>query len=495
MKSSKDIYLGIDIGTTSIKAGLVDEDGKGLLQSTVEYPTYPLGHAQVEQSALDWWDAATRAVRELTDAHPDLAKRICGISVSSQAPTLLGVAADGQPVGRGMIWMDQRAGDICRDVLQPHADYIHQFSCNRTDPYFTLPKLVWQKQHQGEAYHAVDRYLQINGWIVFRLTGVYSIDQSSAALTQTLNVHTMQTEEQLFPLLGLDRAKWPEVYPCDAVVGTVLDEMADLWQIPRKTPVAAGCIDGASSPLGLDVVHGGDIFEMSGQSSGIGVVLEKPRYHPNLCLLRHAVNDAWILKGSMSCSGGSLKWFRDHVDGGITDFNSYNQLAEQSVPGAHGVVFLPYLCGERAPLWDRTLRGVYFGLGTDTTKADLVRAVMEGTAYALRTIWDEFADPSMQQKVVLGTGGGYNSAIWSQIKSDVLNCTIRVRQSDFDAALVGNALLAIRALGRPVPQLPSGDTGAVYTPDPALRELYEQRYAFYRRVLQANRPLFALNEV
>lgn len=495
MKSSKDIYLGIDVGTTSIKAGLVDEDGCGLFQSAVEYPTYPLGRTWVEQFAQDWWDAATCAVRELTDAHRDLAKRICGISVSSQAPTLLGVTADGRPVGRGMIWMDQRAKDICQKVLQPHADYIHRFSCNRIDPYFTLPKLIWQKNHQREAYDAVYRYLQINGWIIFRLTGVFSIDRSSAALTQTLNVHTMQTEEALFPLLGLDRTKWPDVYPCDAVVGTVLDEMADLWQIPRKTPVAAGCIDGASSPLGLDVVRPGDIFEMSGQSSGIGVVLDKPRYHPNLCLLRHAVNDAWILKGSMTCSGGSLKWFRDHVDGGIADFNDYNRLAEQSVPGACGVVFLPYLCGERAPLWDQTLRGVYFGLGTDTSKADMVRAVMEGTAYALRTIWDEFADPSMSQKVVLGTGGGYNSAVWSQIKSDIMNCTIRVRQSDFDAALIGNARLASRALGRPITPVDSGDTGAVYTPNPALRDLYEQRYAFYRRVLQANRPLFALNEV
>lgn len=495
MKSSKEIYLGIDVGTTSVKAGLVDEDGRGLLQSTVEYPTYPLGHAWVEQSALDWWDAATRAVRELTTARSDLAKSIRGISVSSQAPTLLGVAADGQPVGRGMIWMDQRAGDVCRDVLAAHADYIHRFSCNRVDPYFALPKLVWQKNCQRDAYDAVYRYLQINGWIIFRLTGVYSIDQSSAALTQTLNVHTMRTEEDIFSLLELDRAKWPDVYPCDAVVGTVLDEIAGLWQIPHKTPVAAGCIDGASSPLGLDVVRPGDIFEMSGQSSGIGVVLDQPRYHPNLCLLRHAVNDTWILKGSMSCSGGSLKWFRDQVDGGITDFDCYNRLAEQSVPGAHGLVFLPYLCGERAPLWDRTLRGVFFGLGTDTCKADMVRAVMEGTAYALRTIWDEFDDPNMGQKVVLGTGGGYNSAIWSQIKSDIMNCTIRVCQSDFDAALIGNARIASRALGHPIAQLVSGDTGALYTPDPALRELYEQRYAFYRQVLQANRPLFALNEV
>lgn len=492
MPCSKDIFLGLDVGTTSVKAGFVDETGLGLFQASQEYPTYALGGGRVEQSADDWWNAATAAVRRLTGEHPDLARRVRGISVSAQAPTLLPIDKAGRPLARGMIWMDQRAGDVCRQELEPHADYIHRFSGNRIDPYFTLPKLLWQKENEPEVYRAAWKYLQINGYVAFRLTGVCSVDVSSAALTQTWNIRTGQTETSVFDLFGLDAEKWPRVYGCSDVVGTVTAEAARLWGVPEGCAVLAGCIDGASSPLGLGVTKPGQLFEMSGQSSGIGLVLDAPVFHPNLCLMHHALPDTWLLKGSMSCSGGSLKWFRDNLDGAQgEDFAVYSALAEQSGPGARGVTFLPYLCGERAPLWNRKLRGVYFGFGTDTTRADMVRAIMEGTAFALRTILDEFHDPDIHDRVILGTGGGYRSRIWSQIKSDILNCTIRVHQTSFDAALAGNALLVMRALGYPTDTPPSdGADAAVYTPDPALRELYEERYDFFRRLFAANRELF-----
>ncbi|MBE6990928.1 MAG: hypothetical protein E7426_09345 [Ruminococcaceae bacterium] len=492
MSYSKDIFLGLDVGTTSVKAGFVDETGLGLFQATREYPTYPLGDSWVEQSADDWWEAATGAVRQLSGDHPELARCVRGISISCQAPTLLGIGRDGRPVGRGMIWMDQRAEDVCRELLQPHADYIHGFSGNRVDPYFALSKLLWQRRHEPEKYAATWKYLQINGYLVYRLTGLCSIDLSSAALTQTLNIRTLQTESPLFDLFELDQEKWPAVYGCGDIVGTVTPEAARLWGVPEDAVVLAGCIDGASSPLGLGVTQSGQLFEMSGQSSGIGLVLDEPSFHPNLCLMHHALPGTWLLKGSMSCSGGSLKWFRDNLDGAPgADFDVYNRLAVSSPPGAHGVTFLPYLCGERAPLWDRRLRGVYFGFGTDTTRADMVRAIMEGTAFALRTILDEFHDPAIHQKTILGTGGGYNSRIWSQIKSDILNCSIRVHQTSFDAALVGNALLVMRALGRePGQSLPEGGDAAVYTPDHALQELYEERYQFFRRLFLANKDLF-----
>ncbi|MGO5049519.1 xylulokinase [Dysosmobacter sp. Sow4_B12] len=498
MKSDRAVFLGVDVGTTSVKAGLVDASGQGLLQASREYPSYPMGQSRVEQSAWDWWDAATAAVRRLGEKAPALLASVRGISVSSQAPTLLAIGGDGQPLGRGMIWMDQRAEDVCREVLTLHAAYINGFSGNRLDPYYVLPKLLWHKRHEPEQYAQTWKYLQINGWLVYQLTGRCSIDVSSAALTQTLNVHTLRTEEGAFSLLGLDAGKWPEVFGCDEVVGTVTGQAAALWGVPEGTPVAAGCIDGASTPLGLGVTEPGALFEMSGQSSGIGEILREPAFHPNLCLLKHALPGLWIRKGSMSCSGGALKWFRDCVDGRSgQDFSVYSQLAEQSPPGARGVVFLPYLCGERAPLWDRTLQGMFFGLSTSTGREDLVRAIMEGTAFALRTILDEFQEPGIHEKVILGTGGGYHSRVWSQIKSDVLNCTIRVRQPDFDAALRGNAVLAMRALGMPAFERTETDREdtAVYVPDREKRGFYEERYQYYCKVFQANRRLFGENEV
>lgn len=491
MKSNSEIYLGLDIGTTSVKAGLVTAEGKGLAQESCEYPTHFPGTDFAEQSAEDWWQAACKAVRLLSGAFPQEAKRIKAISISSQAPTMLPIDNNGRPLHNALIWMDQRAKTECGFLQEKYSEYVHTAMCNRINPYYALPKLLWFKQNEPLLYNAADKVLQANGWLVFKLTGKTSIDESSAALTQTLNVHTMKTDTAFLKELGIDPAKWPEVSPCDTVVGHVQKEAAAAWGVPEGIPVAAGCIDGASAPLGLGLTEPGNIFEMSGQSSGIGVILDKPVYHDNLCLLRHATKDEWILKGSMSSSGGSLRWFRDTMDDKDTPFDEYNRLAESAPAGANGTIFLPYLAGERAPLWDSSLRGLFFGIGTNTTKADLIRAIMEGSAFALRTILDEFQKQHIvHDPVIQGTGGGYASRIWSQIKSDILNAEIRASEQVFDAAIVGNAILAAKAIGNVLEPDRSTENSIFYKPDPQLRKLYEERYAFFKEVFLANRKLF-----
>lgn len=487
---SDKLFLGVDVGTTSAKAGIVDGGGGMLCQTSVEYPLLRPEEDWAEQRPQDWWDAATAAVRRLTDGYPDLAGRICCVCVSSQAPTLFGIDRAGEPVGNGMIWMDQRSRELCRGELALHEAYIRSYSGNRLDPYYVLPKLLWQKRNQPEAYGAVDQYLQINGWIVYRLTGRRTIDQTHAALTQLVNVRTMDWEKKVFQLLDLDLGKWPRICGCDEVVGKVRPEAAAAWGLPGDTLVTAGCIDGAAVPLGLGLRHPGEAFEMSGQSSGIGVLRRQPQFHPNLSSLKHALPDRWILKGSMSSSGGSLKWFRDQVDGRGGDYREYDTLAAQSIPGARGVTFLPYLNGERAPLWDSALRGVYFGLSASTTRADLIRAIMEGTGYALRTILEEFGAEEAAP-AILGTGGGYRSDTWTQIKADILGREIRVLDPECDAAVRGDAFLCMRAMTLPIPW-PDGTAGRVFRPLPEHRAVYDVGYELFCKIYRANRELFPL---
>ncbi|MCQ2560566.1 MAG: hypothetical protein MJ186_00805 [Clostridia bacterium] len=494
MQSDKAVFLGLDVGTTSVKAGFIWEDGRGIAQESVEYPTYPLGHSRVEQKAEDWWTAAKTAIKKLSEKYPEEAALLKGVSASSQAPAMLPVGKDGKPVHNALIWMDRRAEAECRYMEQTAGDYIKSTVCNRIDPYYALPKLIWFKNSHPQEYKDTEVFLQVNGWIAYMLTGVYSIDESSAALTQTLDVNAMATDSKIFEIMGLDMDKWPKVYKCSEIAGYVTEKAAEELGIPAGIPVAAGCIDGSSTPLGLGLTEAGDVYEMSGQSSGIGVVLDKPVYHPNLCLLRHAYGDKWILKGSMSCSGGSLKWFRDNVDNKIYSYDEYNAMAEKSPAGANGVVFLPYLCGERAPQWNSSLKGIFWGIGTDTTKEDMVRAVMEGCAFALRTILDEFKDETLHTRPILGTGGGYNSRIWSQIKSDILNAVITVHRETFDSALTGNALLAMMAAGYEIPEFPEAEDDIAYRPDPKLRDFYEARYALYLKIFEANKDLFKESE-
>lgn len=486
---SDKLFLGVDVGTTSVKAGLVDAGGNGLCQVSREYPSFYPSEGWAEQRAEDWWNAAAAAVRQLTAARPDLASRICCVCVSSQAPTLFGIDRQGNPVGNAMIWMDRRAQGICERELALHKAYIEAYSGNRLDPYYVLPKLLWQKENDPKTYRKVDQYLQINGWLVYRLTGRRTIDQTHAALTQMVNIYQMDWEEKAFGLFGLEMEKWPRICGCGEIVGEVLPAVAEAWGLPPSVLVVAGCIDGAAVPLGLGLRTAGDIFEMSGQSSGIGVLQAEPKFHPNLCSLKHALSGQWILKGSMSCSGGALKWFRDQVDR-AGDYQEYDRLADSSVPGARGVTFLPYLNGERAPLWDTSLRGIYFGISTATDRADLVRAIMEGTGYALRTILEEFGT-ELEKKPILGTGGGYRSPVWTQIKADILNREICVYKMGFDAAVRGDAFLCMQALGLPIPW-PELDAGSVCRPKAENRAVYDVGYELFQKIYRANRELFPL---
>lgn len=492
MSLDDSIFLGIDIGTSSVKAGFVKQNGRGLVQTSAEYPTYYGEEGRVEQDAWDWWNAVTAAVQKLVEQAPQYALLVRGISVSSHSPALFGIDQKGEPVGRALIWMDRRAEGICNHELKDHEDYIHQYSLNRLDPYFMLPKMVWQKKYISEDYKRTDCYLQANGWIVYMLTGKCVTDVTNANLTQFMNVYTLNWDQGIFDRLDLDMGKMAPVVPSTRIAGTIRPDVARLWGIAPGAVVAAGCTDGSASPFGLGLSCEGDLFEMSGTSSGIGVILEQPRFVPNLCLMKHVRKNLWYLKGSTSCSGGSLKWFRDYVDQGRTDatFEEYSRLAQDAEPGAGGVLFLPYLNGERAPLWDSRLRGVSLGFGVSTGRRELVRSMMEGTAYALRTILEEFPEDIRFCRTILGTGGGYNSTVWSQIKADVMGYPIKVRKMEFDAAVLGSAYVAMEAMGISVPE-PMEDLGAVrYEPNVQLKEVYDRQYKKFCRLYQVTRELF-----
>lgn len=244
-----------------------------------------------------------------------LQERIAAIAVSCQAPTLFGIDQDGNPVGRGLIWMDRRSDHVCRTILKKHEDFIQRYSCNRIDPYYMLSKLEWQHENDIKTYSMINCYYQIQRLDCNRMTGgVRSIDITNANLTQLMNVHTLQWETEIFERLGLDISKMPEIVSTHKIVGKLTKLVAETLGLKEGIPVAAGCVDGAAAPYGLGLEEVGDVFEMSGTSSGIGVILSEPRYCPKLSLMKHVCENKWFLKGSTSCSGGSLKWYRDYID-------------------------------------------------------------------------------------------------------------------------------------------------------------------------------------
>ena len=493
--SCEKTFLGIDLGTTSVKAALIAVDGRPFGQERVEYEIIQLRPMWVEQSPLCWWERTAEAVRRLARRFPRQTEAVGAVAVSGQAPALLGLDRYGEPVGNAVIWMDRRAEGLCRERLRPRAEEIAAFSGNRPDPYFMLAKLLWLKEQRPEQYKNTACFLQANGWIVYRMTGRFSADRSGAALTQLWDRRTGEWAVDFCESAGIDTSKLPPLFECAEAVGTLTADAAEILGLPRGIPVAAGCIDGGTAPLGLSMIRPGDAFEMSGQSSGIGLVLDEPRPAGRLCLLRHAVDNRWILKGSMSASGGSLRWFRDQIEEAAADENAYeryDRMAAAVEAGAGGLIYLPYLAGERAPLWDSSARGIFFGLHFGIDKAYMVRAIMEGTAYHLRKIKEAFPEGAEITRLT-GTGGGYRSRVWSQIKADVLGLPIFVQEPQVDAAAMGAALLAARAAGamrfESLAELPVTEA---YEPDCGNRERYDRGYELFCRLYEANSPLFGL---
>lgn len=489
---SRELFLGIDVGTTSVKAALVDSEGRPAGQQYNEYPTRQLRPLWVEQSPWDWWRCTVRTVRQLLSGYKRSGDRILGMCISCQAPTCLGLDAQGQPVGDAIICVDRRAQEICDQQLEPLREHIFSVCGNRIDPYFFLPKLLWVKQNRPDEDKRTVMHLQLNGWLIFQLTGEYSLDSSHLVSLQFYDVFNNCWDQELCSRFELDADAMPPIFPCHAVVGQITAKAGAELGLEPGIPVAAGCTDASAVGRGLYYSDPGSLFEMSGQSSGLGLVTEQPCPHPQLLLSKGAIPGLWSLKGSMSASGGSLKWFRDNIDGrpgDSTAYQDYDRWAAASSPGAGGLLYLPYLLGERAPIWDSWARGVFFGLHAGTEKKDLLRAIMEGAAFGLRGIKECFSPQLLRTEVIFGAGGGYRSQLWSQIKADVLNAPILVQKLDFDAACMGDALLAMQAAGRPLPQR-QRTIEAEYLPNPANAQLYAERFQLYQELYKVNRQLF-----
>lgn len=295
----------------------------------------------------------------------------------------------------------------------------------------------------------------------------------------------------------MDQDLFPEIFSPSDVVGTLTRDAAEQLGLRQGIPVVAGCTDAAATALGLQHIRPGSLFEMSGQSSGIGLVTDRPLQNHYLNLSRGALPSLWNQKGSMSTTGGALRWFRDVVDVDAhgrqqSTYQEYDLLAEQSCPGANGVIFLPYMMGERAPLWDSSACGMLFGLRTTTTKGDIIRAIFEGTAYGLRTIRDTFDRGYLQAGYLSGVGGGYKSTLWAQIKADVLSMEIRVQHVEYDGACMGDAILASMHTGTTVKSTPE-KAQIIYKPNATLSALYDERYQLFKELYCHNKGLMAKN--
>lgn len=487
----KEYLLGIDIGTSACKVAAFSPDGTALAQASRSYPVYYPEPGWAEQEPGEWWSAVCEALREvLAETGP---ANVCGIGVDGQSWSAIPVGGDGTVLARTPIWMDARAKPICSRVRAELGESIFRVSGNEFQPGYTTPKMLWFREERPELFRRADKFLQSNSYIVWKLTGVMSQDVSQGYGLHFFNQRTLKYDEDMAKAFGLATGLVPEIYPCDSVVGGVSRQAAQETGLPEGTPVVAGGLDAACGTLGAGVVRPGQTQEQGGSAGGMSICTSRPLAHKRLILGTHVVPDRWLLQGGTVGGGGVLNWFRQEFGKGLS-FDELTAEAEAVPPGAEGVVFLPYMAGERSPIWNSEAKGVLYGLSYDKTRGHVIRAMLEGVAYSLEHNLRTAAETGVEVGVLNAMGGASNSRLWTQIKADVTGKTFQVPSSD-TASTLGAAILAGVGCGvyKDCEEAVSRiiRITRVHEPDPEAHEVYGKYMELYLRLYNDLRSTFS----
>lgn len=494
------VYLGVDIGTSGCRTIAVDATGRTLAVADRTYPLVTPAPGHVEQDPASWVEGALATLAEVCRSGAFDPGAVRGIGVDGQSWACVPVDEDGVVLAPTPIWMDVRAQGLCDEVLaRVPPDRILAVAGNRLSPSYSTAKMLWFERYRPEVYRRTRWFLQSNSLVVLALTGVASQDHSQGYGWHFIDVATGSIDGALAAALGCDPSRVPEPVEPTAVVGGVTAAASRATGIPEGTPVVAGGLDAACGTLGAGVFRPGQTQEQGGQAGGMSIALDAPVADERLILSRHVVPGSWLLQGGTVAGSASLAWLAriagaaEQQAAATTGRGLYEEvsaLAATAPPGAGGVVFLPYLSGERSPLWDPDARGGFIGLHLGTDRAALYRAVMEGVAMALRHNLEVARAAGAQVAELMAIGGATRSPVWMQVKADVTGVPLVVSANP-DATPLGAAMLAALGTGAAsVEELTETwvQRSTAYQPDPANRARYDELYAVYAGLYPALAP-------
>lgn len=492
------LILAHDLGTTGVKASLFQPDGQVLASAFGAYETTYARAGWAEQDPFDWWAGVCAATRALLSESTAAADDIAVISFSGQMMGCLPVDATGRPLRSAIIWADQRA-DRQAAFLRERAgpDRVYAITGHRASASYTAAKILWLRDHQPDVYSRTHKVLQTKDYVAYRLTGQYATDYSDASGTNLFDLSRRSWSEEILQAIDLDPAMLPGVYPSAHVLGGVTQSAAEETGLRAGTPVVIGGGDGACATAGAGVVHASDAYNYVGSSSWIAYVTDAPLYDPEQRTFTFAHLDPEYLfpTGTMQCAGGSYDWLERLLRGDHTDpiYDELEREAAQVAPGANGLLFLPYLIGERSPHWNPRARGAFVGLTMPHRRGEMVRAVMEGVAMNLRIILDAFLDQGAPIRALRVIGGGARSAVWRQILADVyglplLKPHLLVEATTLGAAIAGGVGVGIYDGYEVVSDLVTVSEGEEPR-DSAVRQ-YQEIYGIFQETYNALVPIY-----
>jgi xylulokinase len=445
--------LGIDIGTSGTKTILIDETGTVLARATLEYPLYSPRPLWSEQNPEDWWAATHGTIRQVLMKSGVRSEEIKGVGLSGQMHGAVFLDSDNQVLRPAILWNDQRTQAECDWITNTIGKAkVVELTSNPVLTGFTAPKIVWLRNNEPETFAKVRKVLLPKDFIRLKLTGEFATEVSDASGTSLFNVTKRQWADEMLDGCGIPRDWMPRSYESQEVSGKISAEASALTGLAEGTPVVGGGGDQAAGAVGNGIVETGIVSSTVGTSGVVFAFSDTPNVDPGLRLhtFCHAVPGKWHLMGVMLSAGGSLQWYRDtfcqpeKVVAGALGRDPYDIIcaeAEKTPTGAEGLMFLPYLTGERTPYPDPSARGVFFGITRRSDRNAFARAVLEGVAYGLRDSFEIMREMNLPIREVRASGGGARSPFWRQIQSDVTGLQHVTINVDEGPAL-GVALLA-----------------------------------------------------
>jgi len=505
--------LGIDLGTTGVKAALFAiDDGHVLSSAFVDYPLMHPHPGWAEQDPDDWWQATITAIRSCLAGgvrHGIASTDIRGVGLSGQMHGVVLLDAEQQVLRPCIIWADQRSDAQCRWMTERvGAARLIELVSNPALPGFSAPKALWVRDNEPEIFARARTMILPKDYIRYRLTGVMAMEISDAAGTCLLDVKQGRWSREVLEAIEFDPELLPPVVAADAVAGTTTGEVASLTGLPAGTPVAGGGADNACGAVGNGVVRPGLALVSIGTSGVVLAHAATPQVDtsgpvPRVHTFNHAVPHAWYLMGVTQGAGLSLRWVRDNIGlperalerwSGLDAYELLEKEAAGAPPGSNGLIFLPYLQGERTPHLDAYARGGWIGLTASHDRRHLVRSVLEGVAFSLKDCFAIIREQGLQLEQMRATGGGAKGSLWRQIIADVLGVEL-VTTNAQEGPAFGAALLAGVASGvyASVEQACDATVRVVERtgPLPDAERAYAQAYETYRALYPALKPIIS----
>lgn len=497
--------IGIDVGTTGCKSAVFNRKGEPLAVSSQDYDTSKPTPDAAEQSPEQWWKAVRKTTNDVLSEEGIEESNLASIGICGQMHSAALLDSSMEVIRPSITWMDQRSvGEVEELKSDIGEDKLRSITANFPTTTYTLPHLLWLKKNDNESFQKVRHILLPKDYIKFKLTGELSTDYSDASGTFLMDYSSREWSEDLLNYLGWSEKHLPPLGKSTEVIGEVTDEASRKAGLPDGTPVVAGSADQTAGAVGMGSIKENQVTSLIGTAGVLSANSRTARPDPEgrLMCWAHAVPGLWQNLGVMQTSGATLRWFREEVGekgrehgsgSGKASYDRYNEAARSVPAGSRGLVFLPYLEGERTPHWDSNARGMFFGITSEHQKKHFIRAIMEGVSYSLRDSTEIMDELGIDIAKIRVTGGGYKSNIWRQIVADITGKKIQystVKEgSAFGAALLSGIGTGVYPdFEEAVERTVTSEEATI--PRKENREIYKKLHDIYQRLYRQTEKLY-----